>query len=402
MHTSSTQPSNGDLSDATEAEADAAFVAGRFSASRRGYASLLSRHPERLDIAARLGYLDLLANDADSAVARLSQVLEGGMRTRGILSHLAEAYCRRGDLGHAALCYQQLGREGLAGTLAVMAGLDVSRIENPSATARSTLLRIEPLPVIRALVNGMAANLLIDTGAGDCVLDMRFAVSAGVRLGGQEWRNFAGGHLAQVTHAHLERLDIDALGLCDLPVQVLDLRPAFGGWFPELAIDGILGISVLSLFDCTLDYRAGCLVLQPPSSVPRRQGGTPIWLAENRMLLTRVDFPGRQGATVFLDSGMSGCAFAVPETRAAGLGVEADRDQTLVGTGGAGEVHGKAARVGRIRLDAGEWHDATGLLLPSLSIEAALGPRINGLIGHDLLRDARLELDFARMRLQIA
>jgi len=36
-----------------------------------------------------------------------------------------------------------------------------------------------------------------------------------------------------------------------------------------------------------------------------------------------------------------------------------------------------------------------------LSIETALGYRINGLIGHDLLRGARLSLDFTRMQLCI-
>ena len=246
MSSGSIQRSNNGAS-VNEAFAEEHFVEGRFGDATRAYESLLDQYPGRLDILARLGYLDLLANHADSAVARLSHVLEKGMRTRGILSHLAEAYCRRGDLGHAALCYQQLGRHGLAGTLAVMTGLEVFRIGNASAPVCLDLLSVEPLPVIRALVNGVGANLLIDTGAGDCVLDMRFAVSAGVRLGGQESRDFPGGHSAQVTHAHLEQLNMDTLSIHDLPVQVLDLQPAFGGWFPGQAIHGIVGISVLAL-----------------------------------------------------------------------------------------------------------------------------------------------------------
>lgn len=400
MNSESIQQSN-DGADVNEALANKDFIEGRFAAATRAYEVLLDRHPGRLDIIARLGYLDLLANHSDSAVARLSHVLEHGMRTRSILSHLAEAYCRRGDLGHAALCYQQLGRDGLAGTLAAMSGLEVLRIDDAAASACLDLSITEPLPVVRALVNGIEANLVVDTGAGDCVLDMHFAVSAAVRLGGQEWLDFAGGHRAQVTHAHLQQLDMDTVSIHDLPVQVLDLQPAFAGWFPGQTIHGIIGISVLSLFDCTLDYQTGRLVLQPSVASDPQQGGTPIWLAENRMLLTHVDFPLLQQVLMFIDTGMTGRMFAVPETLGAALGVEPDRDQALVGTGGAGDVHGRGAYASRLRLGGKEQFDAMGLVLPSLSIETALGYRIHGLIGHDLLRGSRLSLDFTRMQLNI-
>ncbi len=388
-------------SEATETVVDNDFVEGRFSAAARGYAALLDRSPGRLDIAARLGYLDLLANRPEAAVARLSHVLEQGWRTRSILSHLAEAYCRLGNLGPAALCYQQLGRDGLAGTLAAMAGLDVFRRADTSATARLDLLGIEPLPMVRASVNGIEANLIIDSGAGDCVLDMRFAVSAGVPLGGQEWRDFAGGHRAEVTHAHLQQLDLDAVRIHDLPIQVLDLQPVFGGWFPDTPVHGIIGISVLSLFNCRFDYQAGAFTLLPSSVADPAPQTTPLWLAENRMLLTQADFPALQNALVFLDTGMTGRAFAVPEDRGALLGVEPGLDEALVGTGGAGEVHGRAAHADRLCLGGRPYDDASGLLLPSLSIATSLGFRINALIGHDLVRGSCLHLDFPRMQLSI-
>ena len=104
---------------------------------------------------------------------------------------------------------------------------------------------------------------------------------------------------------------------------------------------------------------------------------------------------------MFIDTGMTGRMFAVPETRTAVLGVEPDRDQALVGTGGAGDVHGRGAYASRLRLSGKEQSNATGLLLPSLSIETALGYQVNGLIGHDLLRGSRLSLDFTRMQLCI-
>ena len=108
-----------------ERSAGMLFREGRFQQATRAYLTLSDRHPERLDIQARLGYLDLIANKPASAVTRLSDALEKGFRNREILSHIGEAYYRVGDLGPAALCYQQLGREGLAGTLAAMADLEI-------------------------------------------------------------------------------------------------------------------------------------------------------------------------------------------------------------------------------------------------------------------------------------
>ena len=384
---------------ATEQHAATLFQQGGFDQAARAYRALSERQPGRLDLLARLGYLDLLANDPCSAVARLSGVLDQGLRTREILSHLAEAYYRVGDLGPAALCYQQLGREGLAGTLAAMADLEVMRLGTPHAVGELCWLAADPLPVIRARINGEEANLVLDTGAGDSALDTHFAVSAGVRLGGQEWRDFAGGRPAQVTHGHAEQLELGAVRIEDLPVQVFDLRAVFGHWFPDLTIHGILGIRAMSLFRCTFDYQAGLLRLEPTGSGQPMDAGVPMWLAENWMLLTHADFPSLRRALVFLDSGMTGGAFAVSESRASALGVRPSAAAPLVGTGGGGDITGTSGYAEELRLDAIQRRGVAGLLLDALSIETRLGYRINGLIGHDLLRGTRLTLDFASMRL---
>ena len=384
-------------------DAEKSFIQGRFDQAFADYEQLLQHQPGRLDVQARLGYLDLLANRTSSAIARLTAVMEGGLRTRTVLSHLAEAYNRNGDLGHAALCYEQLGREGLAGTLAAISQLPVLQLNAGPAVCRLDWVRAEPLPVVTVAVNGKPANLIVDTGAGDTVLDVAFAVNAGIRLGGREWRDFAGGQPAEVLHGHAEQLWLNEIGITDVPVQVLDLQPTFGDWFPGMKVDGILGIRLLSLFDCTLDYIERRLELSRPTteSAPEQQG-TPIWMAENWMLFSHADFPDQRQATVFLDSGMTGASFAVPESRVAALGVTPDPTATAIGTGGGGVVGGSAAEVSKLRLDALERTRCSGLILDRLSIEKTLGFRVNGLIGHDALRDTRLALDFGRMRMTLS
>ena len=394
---------------AIEQQAQEHFAQGRLRESAECLQRLNRCLPERLDVQARLGYLALLANDLDAAVNQLAQVINLGLRSRQILAHLAEAYYRQGRLGAAAYCYQRLGREGLAGTLAVMGELEVYRTARAQASAEVFWLTDSPLPVIAALINGRRANLVLDTGAGDTVLDTRFAVDAGVRLGGQEHRTFAGGIPAMVTYGHAEELLLDDLEIQDIPVQVIDIPPELDAWFPDLPIHGILGTGLFSRFRTTLDYCSGRLRLETypsnkttkPENAEHEPLGTALWLAENQLPLTHLDLPALEQGIWFLDTGMTGGAFAVPESRVESLGFEVDQSDVLVGTGGGGRVHGHKLRVDWLRLDGLCREALDGVALASFPLGKCCGFAIQGLIGHEMLRDSILTLDFASMRLSV-
>ncbi|MBT8127844.1 MAG: aspartyl protease family protein [Gammaproteobacteria bacterium] len=392
-----------------EQAAQARFAQGRLGESVADFERLSRLIPERLDLRARLGYLALLANDLDAAVEHLAQAINQGLRSRKTLAHLAEAYYRKGRLDAAAYCYQRLGREGLAGTLAVIGEFDAWQLTPANTHVEIPLLTDTPLPVITVQVNGRYANLVLDTGAGDTVLDSHFAVDAGVRLGGQEQRSFAGGMPALVTYAHVEQLVLNGLAIEHIPVQVIDLPHSFGDWFPDLSIHGILGSGLFSRFRTTLDYCAGVLRLATdkvsstaqPANTSRDQVGVPIWLAENQLLLTTVALPAHKHGVWFVDSGMTGGAFAVPGTGVETLELEVDESDVLVGTGGGGTVHGHKLRVDWLKLDQLRRYDLAGVMLDSFPLGHSCGFAIQGLIGHELLREAVLTLDFPAMRLHL-
>lgn len=390
-----------------EQQAQKQFAQGRLQESAKALEDLYRHFPERLDLQAQLGYLALLANDLDTAISRLSQAINDGLRTRKVLAHLAEAYYRGGRLESAAYCYQRLGRDGLAGTLAVMAKFDAYQLTSASRSAELPWVTDHPLPVIPACLNGRHAHLVIDTGAGDTVLDMAFAVDAQVRLGGQEHRTFAGGMPALVTYGHADALQLGDIDMQNVPVQVIDMPAGLSAWFPHLPIHGILGSGVFSRFRTTLDYRNAQLRLQAQSehedsAPPVRQAkpaGTPLWLAENQLLLTRVDVPALDQGVWFLDSGMTGGAFAVAESKVETLGLQLDKSDALLGTGGGGTVQGHKVRMQWLRLDRLCRHAPHGVVLNSFPLEQCCGFSIHGLIGHDMLRGASLTLDFPLMRL---
>jgi hypothetical protein len=390
-----------------EQQASEHFTHGRLRAAARAYVQLCRHLPERLDVQARLGYLALLGNDLDEAVAHLAKAINDGLRSRQTLAHLAEAYYRQGQLGSAAYCYQRLGRDGLAGTLAVMAELDAYRLLNVQSAEELSWITDSPLPVLSVSVNGHTANLVLDTGAGDTVLDTRFAVEAGVLFGGREQRAFAGQRLAPVTYGHLEALCLGDMAIQDTLVQVIDIPSEFDAWFPELPIHGILGINVLSRFRATLDYHRGRLHLETPAMPgestinkrsPERQG-TPLWLAENQLLLTCIDLPAQDQGVWFLDTGMTGAAFALPESGIESLQLESDATSAFVGTGGGGTIQGHKVRADWLRLDRLCQDSPQGVVLDAFTLGHSCGFTLHGLIGHDLFGEAILTLDFPAMQL---
>ena len=97
-----------------------------------------------------------------------------------------------------------------------MADLIPYRLEELTDSVALPWVAADPLPVIKGQINGTPANLVLDTGAGDLVLDQDFAVSAGVYLGGREQRRFAGGLAAPVRYGHAESLSVGGLTLHDL------------------------------------------------------------------------------------------------------------------------------------------------------------------------------------------
>ena len=211
-----------------EARADRLFAAGKLGQAFDLYLKVLQQDPGRLDIRARLGELALLRHQPKQAITYLAAALNNGLRTRALWQTLADAYLANAEPGSAALCYERAGRQGLAGTLAVMADRELYRIQNSAESHRFEWLPDTPLPVVQGEVNGFRLNLLVDTAAGDLVLDGQFAVAAGIPHGGSESRYFAGGLPAMVTYGHVERLQLGALIVHDLLTQILDLHGRLG------------------------------------------------------------------------------------------------------------------------------------------------------------------------------
>jgi hypothetical protein len=259
---------------------------------------------------------------------------------------------------------------------------------------------------LAAQVNGIPAHLVIDTGAGELILDAQFARTAGVIQGGVEEGWFAGGQAGLVRHGRIESLRLGGQTILALPVELIELAGVFAPFLPGLPVHGILGTAVLSHFLATLDFRTGRLVLRPKqgdiSEAPDCADlEVPFWLAGDHYLLVEVTINRWHRALVFLDTGMAGADLAVPHSTLHLANLRLTGGGGQQGQGGGGPVSALPVVVDVLRLGRYERQGLHGMVLRGFPLEYQFGFRLSGLLARDFFHASELTLDFQRMRLRI-
>ena len=391
-----------------EQQADFLFAAGQLREASDLYRNIIQQDPGRLDVEIRLGHLALLQNHPQQAITHLAKALNNGLRSKAHWEMLANAYLVNGETGAAALCYDRAGRTALAGTLAVMAGREPGRVDGTARGCELSWLPELPLPVVQARVNGIPANLLVDTAAGDLVLDEKLAVAADVPHGGREQRYFAGGLPAMVTYGHVEQLQLGTFRVHDVLTQILELQNRFAGYSPLLPIHGIIGVSVLSRFSVVLDFQQRMLHLHRAmpdpitDAVDAALNESAFWIAHNQFIVVRVALSDSAAAMWVVDTAMSGAAFAVYSAAGEVAGLTPRAGEQAIGLGGGGIVGGNPVTLARLRLGGLDRLNAEGVALDTFPLRKRFGFGIAGLLACDYFRDTVLSLDFSRMKLTLA
>lgn len=380
--------------------ADELFMSGRFPQARAQYAQLEPKTCTNPALQLNLVRLDLLDDRPRAALERLRPILTAQPNLPGALALAAEAHYRLGEFALAAPLYQDIGRPALAQNLLHFDGLVPWRLGGADH-ASLTWIAHEPLPVVGVQCGVRPLHLLIDTGATELVLDRELANSLGMALSEPESAAFAGGRSADLQHGRLPALNLNGVEVHDLPVQVVALRESIAPYFPELPIDGILGLGAFARLQVVLDYRAGQLRLRADMPIETDDCGAPMYLTPGRQLLTEAVVNGTLPTLAFVDTGMSGAAFAAPASTVQAARVELSNASPVSGHGGGGSVPGMPFVLPQLEAGGCRRERVNALLLPRFPLERQYGFRIGGLLAHEFFRDKCLTLRFDRMRLQI-
>ncbi len=358
------------------------------------------------------GRLALYGNRLDLAERYLTSALEsatsdGDPSRADAARALAEVHSRRGEFGAAASLLEEV-HPAAASQLRSFGGRTPYALSEASPrSSRIPFVQTDPLPLLEARIDGGdPVYLLLDTGAGQLILDSEFAAERGLATFGSGSGTVAGGQQAEYELGAIRSLGLGEWTLEDLPVKILPTRrlaPVAGG----RTVDGILGTHVLSRFRATIDYPGGVLLLQrlgegESPNIPDCAFEMPFWMAGDHFLLARGTVGDLEPGLFLVDTGLAGPAFAAPRSTLEALGVELEETPAMEGLGGAGKVSVKPFDLDRLSLGAVERQGLVGLAgaFPE-SLPQSLGLPVVGLISHAFFRPYALSFDFGSMRLRM-
>jgi predicted aspartyl protease len=196
-----------------------------------------------------------LLTAAETCARQLPGALVTGIRNGVVQVELMD----HGDGPAFDRCYQEAAPRALQ---ALAAGRLAEHAADTSATIETTGSMI----FVLALVNGLEARLLLDTGATKTIIRPQLAQRAGIEPGREAPLAriiVAGGGQLSVPLVRAQSLAINEAAVQAIVIGVYEAVPDL----PD--VDGILGTDYLSHFTVTIDRQRGTLLLVPLRSSSR-------------------------------------------------------------------------------------------------------------------------------------
>jgi hypothetical protein len=286
---------------------------GRLDDAEKLFRRVLEGTPGDDAAHAGLGKLALFRDRASEAESLLTGAAP---ENDGARADLFAARLRLGEYGAAAELAEAVGQAGRAPLLGELAEGGAYRVSNPRET-RVPFTRVWPVPLVRVRLNGQSVLMVIDTGAGDVLIDDSAARRCAVRTLPSETQSLWSGTRIAVRNALVQRLEIGGILIERVPAGVLALHRYSLDINPQSeSIAGVIGINLLRRFTPTLDFVAQRLVLRPAGTVYTPTGSSTrvpfeIW-GENEVTVYGSIGGGRRMAMV-LATGLPAAGAGAPQ-----------------------------------------------------------------------------------------
>jgi predicted aspartyl protease len=259
----------------------------------------------------------------------------------------------------------------------------------------------QPLILLPVFVDGRGPySFVLDTGAGPTLVSNELAEALALPRGEEQEGRGAAGKVTLVK-SELPSLTVGLETLESVPVSVTDL--SFIGRAIGAQVDGDLGHSFLRHFAMTLDYATNALTLtRSVGGVERALDGREIAFqsahAENPLVVVPV-FVNEKGPYDFaLDTGASSTVISLELAGEFGLATEKIPQLT----GGGGSVNASRVQLSSLAVGASRQENLTAAASDFLAqLNAALGSKLQGIVGYNFLRHYRVTLDYPRAALSL-
>ena len=378
----------------------ALYDSAEFESAARQFERALDQDADNVEALRGLARLRLSENELAGSILLLERALNLLNNTdivpssdveRRVRYDLAWALYRldRFDLAATHFCklpgYEPIGRklEAFGSDTPYRMPGDMPAIELP-------LLAADPLPFISITIAGREHIFVVDTGAGELVLDVTLLDELDLPDFGVRETTFAGGRRTSVTHSILSRLTLDGTAIENIPIEAVDIQSRA----PQLS--GFIGLNFLMHFRPTMDYAGQQLTLAPKSSIdspPDETTGVQLRLFDDHVLVAPGAINDRE-THVVLASGMAGGAFTCSESTIKQANLDVSEEDAFGGVSVEGGEALVSLHADRVQFGSVERKDVNGFAGGfSPSLEWRYGFRIGGVIAHDFLRPYRWTLD---------
>jgi predicted aspartyl protease len=259
-----------------------------------------------------------------------------------------------------------------------------------------------PLILVPTHVNGRGPyHFILDTGASVSLISPGLASSLGIHSNTEEKAFGAGGAVP----ISLARVDSIAVGLArqeNAQVAITNELEQVGAKL-KAQVDGDLGYSFMKDFRVTVDYQRSALRLARASDNHDENSGDAtaisFTLASAEPLIVVQAVVNGQGPFPFAVDTGAGRTVLTPEL-AERLNIEATKEVKGAGLGGQMQLIG--AKLDSLSLTGAVVRDHDVVLGAFMdTISAAVGTKLEGIVGHNFLSQFQLTIDYAQNRLTL-
>jgi len=359
---------------ASPANPDVAFRAGDFGSAKQGFLQRIAADPK--DVPALVGLATI-----ESYENKLAEAERDARRALSVdpSNQAAQRVIRTIDL-----------RAGNSSKFRI----------DQSRAAILPFLGDSPLPVVRLDIDGVATNVVIDTGAPTLVVSEEFASAHNLVLHDAGQGVFAGGRGAPIRRTAIASVSADGLIVRDVTADVMPL--------PQLSssprVDAVLGTGFLTHFIATLDYPRRRLVLDPKNRAPRSSdapAGIPMWLVGDHFIFAKASINRGDEALFNVDSGGSGIGVQLTKAALDAAHITPDADRPTTGMSPAGPVRSLPFVADSVALGAALQSNVPGVYLPSGDQYGIFPFDVAGTISQEFLKHYAVTFDFTAMRLAL-
>ncbi len=251
---------------------------------------------------------------------------------------------------------------------------------------------IEPLPVIRAIVNDKPAILLVDTGA-DLALEPTFAANAGVKLQGDG-------------NGTISAMSLGAATAYDVAVHAFPSHAA--SLFAHTKIDGVVGTTYFERFLVTLDYPHNRMILRPRSAsvsaafqraaAAANAAIVPCLLVGDHFVIARARVNDAPAGQFLFDSGLAGGGVMPSKALLDAAHIALDMSQA----GGAAAATAIPFVANRVAVGSAVQTGVRGIYTPESSLLSGFPFTVWGAISNDFLKHYIFTVDFDAMTIVLA